>query len=102
MPHRELRTKVLSVRLSPTEITLLNELAFEAGYKSVSTYLRARGLRQIRSSTDRAVIRQLTLIGNNLNQLTRTAHRCGSRCIEKEISRFVFETLRPVIRRLQK
>ncbi|TCS61596.1 plasmid mobilization protein [Varunaivibrio sulfuroxidans] len=98
--QKEKRTLVLSVRVSKSELEKLKELAAQAGIKSVSTYTRRRGLSQILASSDRATIRQLTLIGNNLNQIVRRAHQDGLTHLEDEVYRLVFDTLAPAIRRV--
>lgn len=100
--QKEKRTLVLSVRVSKSELAKLKELAAQAGIKSVSTYTRRRGLSQILASSDRAAIRQLTLLGNNLNQLVRLAHKDGLTQLEDEVIQLICETLTPAIKRVGK
>ncbi len=70
MPH-------IGARVSGVEHQAIQGLARKAGL-SVSGYLRARALDRLirppRPLVEGELVRQLTRLGNNLNQLTRLAH----------------------------
>ena len=73
----EQRTKVLSVRLTPTDWNTLAKRADQCGI-AVSTFVRQAALgfapKPKRRRLEKQAIYQLGRIGNNLNQLTRTAN----------------------------
>ncbi|HEY9081476.1 plasmid mobilization protein [Magnetovibrio sp.] len=88
---KEHRERVWSVRYNATENERLELLAADAGFQSTSTYIRNASLKEIFSRTDAKTIRQLMILGNNLNQLTRKAHADGFSTIEERILRLIDE-----------
>lgn len=69
------RDKMIPVRVSEDEKKAIELKASQAGYKSVSAYLRDLGQgTEIREKLPLEVRRQLVGIGNNLNQIARMAH----------------------------
>ncbi|MDX1999110.1 MAG: plasmid mobilization relaxosome protein MobC [Thermoanaerobaculia bacterium] len=82
-------TELVPVRFTPEELARLDELAAEAG-RPRSTYLREAGLKaRFHSRIDGATFAALGRIGNNLNQLTRTANAMK----RLELSRLLADTL---------
>ncbi|MEG3620145.1 plasmid mobilization relaxosome protein MobC [Magnetovibrio sp. PR-2] len=79
------RERIWSVRYSARENEELEKLAESAGFNSTSTYIRNASLKRLFSRTDAKTIRQLMLLGNNLNQLTRRAHNEGLQELEERI-----------------
>ncbi len=69
-----MRRKVTAIRLSEEEIALLKERAKVCGM-STSRYTREVSLGCTpRSCVELDFVRQLRLVGHNVNQLTRLAH----------------------------
>lgn len=69
------RDKMIPVRVSEDEKKAIELKARQAGYKSVSAYLRDVGQgAEIKPSIPPEVRRQLVGIGNNLNQIARLAN----------------------------
>ena len=91
----ERRTVHLGVQLTPTERAELASAAAGAG-ASLSQYVRELCLRRTaeaaieggarRNPEARALVRELTAIGNNLNQLARVANQTGELRREGELS----------------
>ena len=79
----ERRSKKVTVQLTPSERATLSEAA-TAGNMTLSEYARDMCLRRSaavkvvagtkRGAQAKALARQLTSLGNNLNQLTKRAH----------------------------
>jgi uncharacterized protein (DUF1778 family) len=79
----ERRTTSVNFQLTPSERALIEEAATNAGAR-LSEYVRELCLRRStaasvvagarRNPEARALVRELTAIGNNLNQLTRLAN----------------------------
>ena len=69
------RDKMIPVRVSDDEKKAIETKASQAGYKSVSAYLRDLGQgAEIQQRLPPEVRRQLVSIGNNLNQIARIAN----------------------------
>ena len=69
------RDKMIPVRVSENEKKAIEGKASQAGYKSVSAYLRDLGQgAEIKQSLSPEVRRQLVGIGNNLNQIARMSN----------------------------
>lgn len=93
----ERRTCILPVRVSPGERRRLKERAHFCGLP-LSTYVRQTALgarpRQRRRRLEQDAIHQLARVGNNLNQLTRSANAMG----RVELSNRLDEVLREILR----
>ena len=74
------QTEIVSVRLSPEDRDALSERAVICG-KPISTYMRTVSLGSVPKARpghlERKAIYHLSRIGNNLNQLARTANATG-------------------------
>lgn len=69
------RDKMILVRVTEDEKKAIESKASEAGFKSVSAYLRDLGQgTEIQQKLPAEVRRQLVGIGNNLNQIARLAN----------------------------
>lgn len=69
------RDKMIPVRVSEDEKKAIETKASQAGYRSVSAYLRDLGQgTEIQQRLPPEVRRQLVGIGNNLNQIARLAN----------------------------
>lgn len=69
------RDKMIPVRVTEDEKKAIETKASQAGYKSVSAYLRDLGQgSEIKEKLSPEVRRQLVGIGNNLNQIARLAN----------------------------
>lgn len=67
--------KATSIRLSDDELAVLRDRAAQCGM-TPSAWCRMVSLDQVpRCTSDQETVRQLRLIGHNLNQLTKLAHQ---------------------------
>ena len=79
--RKEVRQKIIRVRVNEIE---WNQLQENSGASKVSPFLRDLGLRNATRKdsapkADPELIRQLVRIGNNVNQLTKTANEYRKR-----------------------
>lgn len=75
--QRDVRQHVIKVRVNEDELALLQE---RSGPVKISPYLRTLGLgyqprKKPTPRVDPELVRELARIGNNLNQLTKTANQ---------------------------
>ena len=100
-PESDRHESRLTIYLTSDEIARIREAADLAGM-TVSAFVRGAALgTQVRAKPTRArsaLIRELSAVGNNLNQLARRAN-AGRMPVEAEIRRSLDEVL-AVIRRL--
>lgn len=69
------RDKMIPVRVTEDEKKAIEAKSKQAGYRSVSAYLRDVGQgAEVKQRLSPDVRRQLVGIGNNLNQIARLAH----------------------------
>lgn len=102
MSTPELHTKVVSVRVTPTQHLLLCERARECGLP-VSSFLRDVGLGAVPRARpqrlEKEAVYQLGRIGNNLNQLAYVANATKRLDTERHLREVTHELL-AAIRRL--
>ena len=68
----EKKSKALLIKLSEVEKDEIKRKAEALGFKSVSDYVRTTALNhKIVVKTDKDVVRQVRMIGNNINQIAR-------------------------------
>lgn len=66
------KSKALLIKLSEVEKEEIKRKAEALGFKSVSDYMRTTALNhKIVVKTDKDVVRQVRMIGNNINQIAR-------------------------------
>lgn len=102
----EHRTRLVGVKLTPTEHDELTSAASEQGC-SVSAYVRELCLRRSvtvvaatrRNPEAKALLFELNAIGNNLNQLARRANTRGEPAPPDELD-FALEALKAAIARV--
>lgn len=92
------RTLVRPIRFTPEEWDTIQKAAALAGM-SAARYLRSRALGTRAPRKADEAIRQLTAVGNNLNQLARSANLSG-RLADAETLRAVLADVLAAVRRL--
>ena len=92
------RNKSVLVRLTDEEYEMLSVKA-AATEKTMPTFLRELGLKQdiesplIRKEDATEIAKQIRMIGNNLNQLTKLAHQGQIRVVQADDARRELERL---------
>lgn len=98
MSENRNRNNSVHVRLTGEEYEKLSAKA-AAAEKTLPTFLRELGLNQeiesplIRKEDATEIARQIRMIGNNLNQLTKLAHQGQIRVVEVDVARRELERL---------
>ena len=92
------KTKVITVRLDPSEYKELMNKVDKSKYNSYGPFIRDLiKSKQIKSKSDQQMLKQVMKIGNNINQIARIANT-----YKQNVNESVFNDLKEISDQLKK